>query len=123
MFGLLLEDVATGIVVTPWVDIATRLGVPTALLAFVVWYHVRMTREHAVLVKEKDLEIARLNKEHDGEIARIVKEYSSELSRVNEQRVKESQEMTSRMFQRDNTAMDILTETDKTLTLIMEKLR
>ena len=88
------EAASTLVQVSPWVDIATRLGVPTAILVAVLYYHVR-------IVREKD----------------------AELARVNEQRVAESKAHAERMYEREKTQTELFGEVDKTLTLLLERIR
>lgn len=97
---------------SPWIEILRNFGVPTTFLAFFVWYHLQRQKSHETAIKAKDDEITRINKEN-----------SVELSRVNELRVKEAQENANRLFQRDKESMNLLAEADKTLTMILEKLR
>lgn len=97
---------------SPWIEIVRNLGVPTTFLAFFVWYHLQRQKSHETAIRAKDDEITRINKEN-----------SAELSRVNELRVKEAQENANRLFQRDKESMTLLAEADKTLTMILEKLR
>jgi len=78
----------------PWVDLASRLGVPIALLAIVATYHVRV-------IREKD----------------------AELARINEMRVKESREIADKMVERDKTFLEMLGEVDRTLSMLLDRIK
>lgn len=111
--GLLFAQVGgasekESIVVNPWVDIVTRLGVPTAFLGFFIWFHIQRQKSHDQALKDKDAIIAT----KDGEITRI-----------NDLRVKEAQASSDRIFERDRETRDLLTEADKTLSMILGKLK
>jgi hypothetical protein len=95
-----------------FLDVATRFGVPTAILIVVFVYHARVVKDHAALIKEKDVELARILGVKDAELAR-----------VNELRVKESQEVADRMIVRDAKYIEVLGEVDKTLTLISQRVK
>lgn len=77
-----------------WVDLATRLGLPVAMLAAFAWYHVRV-------VRDKD----------------------AELSRINEKRVDESRELSNKLVERDKTFLEMLNEVDKTLTMLADRIK
>jgi hypothetical protein len=78
----------------PWIDIASRFGLPVAMLAAFAWYH-----------------------------ARVVKEKDGELSRINELRVKESRELSDKLVERDKTFLDMLNEVDKTLSMLLDRIK
>ena len=88
-----------------WVDIATRFGMPTAILAIVLIYHARV-------VKEKDAALALVNELKD-----------KELARVNELRVNESQAVSDKMIERDMKSLTTWHEVDKTLGLLIERIK
>lgn len=88
-----------------WVDLASRFGVPTAILIIVLLYHARV-------VKEKDAELSKMNAAKD-----------AELSRVNELRVKESKELADKMLGRDTRFLELLSDVDKTLSTVLERIR
>jgi hypothetical protein len=77
-----------------WLDVASRFGVPTAILAIVLLYHARV-------VKEKDVELAR----------------------VNELRVTESKAVADKMIERDEKYLSTFAEVDKTLSMLTERIK
>jgi len=77
-----------------WLDIAKTFGVPTAILVIVLVYH-----------------------------ARVVKEKDAELARVNELRVKESKDLADLLLVRDKGFLELLGEVDKTMTIMLERLK
>jgi len=77
-----------------WIDIATRFGVPTAILGIVLLYHARV-------VKEKDVELAR----------------------VNELRVNESRAVSDKMIERDGKYLATFAEVDKTMSMLIDRMR
>jgi len=115
---MLFLDEST-VIVTLWVDIATRLGVPVALLILLAWYHIQTTKGHAQLVKAKDDEIKRLNDEHDDDIAKV----NEQVTRVNELRVSEHRQIHQDIIGLLNQTNKTMSETDKTLTMILERLK
>lgn len=78
---------------TTFGQLASHYGVPVALLAVVLYYHVRV-------VKEKDAEIARLN----------------------EARVGESRNSAQRVLEQNRILVDTMRETNNTLRALQEKL-
>lgn len=77
-----------------WLDIAKTFGVPTAILVIVLVYH-----------------------------ARVVKDKDAELARVNELRVKESKDLADLLLVRDKGFLELLAEVDKTMTIMLERLK
>jgi len=77
-----------------WLDVASRFGVPTAILAIVLLYH-----------------------------ARVVKEKDGELARVNELRVTESKAVADKMIERDEKYLSTFAEVDKTLSMLTERIK
>ena len=77
-----------------WLDVASRFGVPTAILAIVLLYHARV-------VKEKDVELAR----------------------VNDLRVTESKAVADKMIERDEKYLSTFAEVDKTLSMLTERIK
>lgn len=77
-----------------FLEIAKTFGVPTAILAIVLIYH-----------------------------ARVVKEKDAELARVNELRVSESKSVSDKMIEHDNKSLTTWHEVDKTLQLLIERIR
>lgn len=77
-----------------WLDIATRFGVPTAILVIVLLYHAKV-------VEKKDVELAR----------------------VNELRVNESRAVADKMIERDGKYLATFAEVDKTLSMLSDRIR
>jgi len=77
-----------------WLDIATRFGVPVALLAIVLWYH-----------------------------AKVVAAKDGELQRVNELRVGESRAFADKTIERDEKWHALIAEVDKTLSTLSAHIR
>lgn len=109
--------------ISPMTDIATKLGLPSALLAFFIYYHIRVTREHSSALALKDAELARVNTAHDAVMMEVHKSYMAELGRVNDRRVDEAKGFGDKIFDRDKENSALLADVDKTMTKVYEKLR
>lgn len=77
-----------------FVDIATRFGVPTAILGIVLLYH-----------------------------ARVIREKDKELARVNELRVSEATNMGEKMLVRFDKYSAVMTDVEKTIGLLIRELK
>lgn len=77
-----------------FVDIATRFGVPTAILGIVLLYH-----------------------------ARVIREKDKELARVNELRVTEATNMGEKMLTRFDKYSEVMTDVEKTVGLLIRELK
>jgi hypothetical protein len=74
-------------------DVATRFGVPVAILGVVLVYH-----------------------------AKVIRAKDAELARINDLRVEESKKVTDKMIERDGAYLEMMGDIDKTLTVIGERM-
>lgn len=84
-----------------WVDIAKTFGPSAAILVAVLVYHAKAVEKHAKVIEKKDAEIAR----------------------VQELRVKESKDVSDKMIEHDNKSMTTLHGVDKTLSMLIDRIR
>ena len=113
-----------------WYEIATRFGLPVALLVFVVWHYLKTTASHTRAIETKDRDIAALNEKITSyyswfvqQVSALHEKHQAEVTRVNERRVQEAHEHLARAYERDEASMELLRQTDRTLSTILEKMR
>jgi hypothetical protein len=122
-FGNEGSGAETVFTVSPWVDVATRFGLPGAILVGVLYYHVRVVREKDAEIKLINAEVTRVSKEKQDEHLRALKEKDLEMSRINELRVTEAKNTNEKSIEQFTKFMELTSEVETTLRLILDSLK